>query len=79
MSEFRCVNGRWTCETAPCQGLGEKGRIPLVLAEEAYKEYAAQGLSSQTLECLNERGGFSADEIAMLLYQRIKRLEKQSR
>jgi hypothetical protein len=75
MSVFSCVNGKWTCPTAPCQGLSEKGRIPLALAQEAYKEYAAQGLSSQTLERLNERGGFGADELAILLFQRIKRLE----
>lgn len=79
MSQFQCINGKWTCETAPCQGLCEKGRIPLVVAQEAYKEYSAQGLSSQTLERLNERGGFAADELAILLYERIKRMEAQPR
>ncbi|HDY4931549.1 TPA: hypothetical protein RPG34_003381 [Yersinia enterocolitica] len=44
-------------------------------AEEAYKEYRAQFGSSQSLERLYERGGFSYAEMVMLLYQRIKRLE----
>lgn len=48
--------------------------MPLVVAEEAHKEYAAQGYS-QSLARLNERGGFGAAELAILLYQRIKRLE----
>ncbi len=51
-----------------------EGEVPLVVAEEAHKEYAAQGYS-QSLARLNERGGFGAAELAILLYQRIKRLE----
>lgn len=47
-------------------------------AEEAYKEYQAQFGSSQSLERLYERGGFSYAEMVMLLYQRIKRLEGKS-
>lgn len=71
-----CYNGKWDCETVPCQGLSEKGLIPKHLAEEAYKEYSAQGHSSQSFERLHQRGGFAVDELAQLLYERIKRLEK---
>jgi hypothetical protein len=77
--QFRhtCVNGKWTCPTAPCQELSERGRIPIILAEEAYKEYAAQFGTQQSLARLNERGGFGADELAHLLFDRIKRLEME--
>jgi hypothetical protein len=69
-----CRNGKWTCETVPCQGLSEQGRTPKFLAEEAYKEYAAEFGDRQTLGRLIERGGFGADEIALLLFFRIQRL-----
>ncbi len=71
---FFNTNGKWNVATAPVQvGYGE-GQVPMVVAEEAHKEYAAQG-HSQSLARMNERGGFGASELAILLYQRIKRLE----
>jgi hypothetical protein len=73
-----CLNGKWQCPTAPCQGLSEKGRIPLALAEEAYKEYLLSYGACQTFERLNERGGFGADELAILLFRRIHRLSQDS-
>lgn len=45
------------------------------LVEEAYKEYCEIFGKSQTLERLQERGGFDIVELATLLYMRIKRLE----
>jgi hypothetical protein len=74
--EFHCHNEKWNCPTAPLQLCPEDKQVPLVVAEEAYKEYAAQFGTSQTLARLNERGGFSATELAILLYQRIKRIER---
>lgn len=71
-----CMNGKWNCETVPCQRPSEPGRIPRVWAEEAYKEYTAQFGTSQSFERLNERGGFSADELIMLLFEIIKRLDQ---
>jgi len=50
--------------------------VPLCIAEEAYKEYASQYGTSQSLERLGERGGFGCSEIAILLYERCKRLEQ---
>ncbi len=49
--------------------------IPEAWGAEAYKEYAAQFGTSQSLERLCERGGFCWGELAMLLYQRIQRIE----
>ncbi|OCJ44091.1 hypothetical protein [Serratia sp. 14-2641] len=49
--------------------------IKIEIAQEAYKEYAAQFGKGQSLERLCERGGFSWYELASLLYDRIKRLE----
>jgi hypothetical protein len=46
------------------------------VAEEAYKEYADQYGNSQSFERLCERGGFGIDELAILLFDRIKRLER---
>lgn len=76
------VNGVWRderfnvpMETAPIQVRGE-GEVPLDVAVEAYKEYAAQYGTSQSLARLNERGGFGAAELAILLYERCKRLER---
>lgn len=48
--------------------------IPWKFAEEAYKEYSEQYGKNQTLERLSERGGFGAEEIIMLLCQRISRI-----
>jgi hypothetical protein len=75
MTDFICFNGKWTCPTAPCQGQSERGRIPLILAEEAYEEYAARYGTRQSLKRLNERGGFGIDELAILLFQRIERIK----
>ena len=75
-------NGAWRdgaghrLPTAPMQG-SDSSCVPLVLAEEAWLEYDAQGHGSQSLERLNERGGFGDFEIMMLLYDRITRLQKQ--
>ena len=53
--------------------------IPWPVAEEAYTEYAAQYGKQQTLERLAERGGFGMSEMAILLYERILRLEAESK
>lgn len=78
MIEFRNINGQWRdgnglpIETFPMQVRDDT--VPLVVAEEAYKEYAAQYGKSQSLQRIGERGGFGAAEIAILLYERCKRL-----
>lgn len=51
-----------------------EGSVPWEVSAEAWKEYAALG-HDQSHERLCARGGFSVEEIAVLLYQRIKRLE----
>lgn len=72
-------NGIWkdragnVVQTAPVQIVKNKN-IPIEIAEEAYLEYAAQFGNDQSLERLNHRGGFSALEIVLLLFDRIKRL-----
>jgi hypothetical protein len=43
------------------------GYIKWSVAEEAYREYARQFGTSQSLERLAERGGFGLRELAMLL------------
>lgn len=74
-------NGVWQdghgapVKTFPIQDTRGGDTVPMEWAEEAYKEYAAQFGTSQSLERLGERGGFCATEIAMLLFQRIKRIE----
>lgn len=83
---FLCLNGIWkdgagrTWPTAPVQKsqdiMGDH-KIPRIVAEEAYKEYAAQHGSSQTFELLCARGGFGQSELAILLFNRIKRLEER--
>ena len=64
-------------KVAPVQihGYGPKG-IPYPIAEEAYKEYAAQYGTQQSLERLCERGGFGWEELATLLYERCLRLTR---
>ena len=62
-------------ETFPIQDTRGTDSVPIEWAEEAYKEYAAQFGTSQSLEDLGSRGGFGATEIAMLLFQRLKRIE----
>lgn len=54
-------------------------RVPEIIAQEAYKEYADQGHGSQSFARLHERGGFSAGEIIMLLYERIQRINAQGK
>jgi hypothetical protein len=87
MSRFLRVNGVWKdgagnlLPVAPLQGFVYLGRpvgIPMEIAEEAYKEYAAQYGTSQSLARLNERGGFDAAELASLLFDRIKRIERSA-
>lgn len=63
-------------ECAPIQHERATRVVPLDISREAYKEYAAQYGTSQSLERLHERGGFGAVELAVLLYERILRLEK---
>jgi hypothetical protein len=66
------------CRTAPVQiGYGE-GFVPWEISAEAWKEYAAQGHGSQSHERICERGGWGASEMAILLFERIKRIEAQS-
>jgi hypothetical protein len=74
MTGFMCTNGKWNCRTAPLSP-SRTGSVPAVIAEEAYKEYAAQFGTSQSLQRLNERGGFGDTELAIMLYERIKRIE----
>jgi hypothetical protein len=82
MSAWECYNGQWQLngkpvKVAPVQitPYGNQ-HIPYEVAEEAYKEYLEQHGSGQSLQRLCERGGFSASEMAILLYDRIKRLER---
>ena len=79
--DFLRYNGVWTdgaseIETFQIQENSRDREVPHVVAEEAYKEYKARYGGSQTLERLGERGGFGSSELAILLYQRIKRLEQ---
>lgn len=80
MTEFMCYNGTWQdrggrpVETFPIQDNSRDREVPLEVAEEAYKEYKARYGSSQSLKRLGERGGFGSSEIAILLYQRCRRL-----
>ena len=85
---FFCLNGVWqdgagrTLPTAPVQKsqdiMGDH-KIPRIVAEEAYKEYAAQHGTSQTFDRLCERGGFGQSELSILLFNRIKRLEENAK
>jgi hypothetical protein len=76
-------NGNWKdsggspIATVPMQG--DFKRVPEIIAKEAYKEYADQGHGSQSFARLHERGGFSAGEIIMFLYERIKRLNAEGK
>lgn len=78
-----CINGTWTngagvpMECMPVQRVPDylRSEIPSDVAKEAYKEYAAQYGTSQSLARLNERGGFGWAEMAILLFERVKRLE----
>jgi hypothetical protein len=81
--QYYLINGVWKdglfnveLKTAPIQTHMEKD-VPWDVSREAWKEYAAQGHGNQSHERLCERGGFAASELAILLYERIQRLEKQ--
>ncbi len=65
--------------TACIQTSSYDREVPLVIAEEAYKEYAARYGTSQSLDRLCERGGFGASELAILLFWRVRRLEEALR
>jgi len=76
-----CYNGVWKdgagnpMKVAPLQLNSHDRQVPWLVAAEGYKEYAAQHGTSQSLERLCERGGFSATELCILLFERIKRVE----
>lgn len=79
---FLNYNGHWSedgkpVNTFPIQDNRADREVPIPVAEEAYKEYAAQYGTQQSLKCLADRGGFGSSEIAILLYERCKRLESQ--
>ena len=65
-------------EVFPIQDTRGPDAVPMEVAEEAYKEYAAQFGTSQSLKRMGERGGFGATEIAVLLFQRIKRIQSDA-
>jgi hypothetical protein len=76
-------NGRYRegIKTAPVQNEFDHRSdiervVPFELSAEAYKEYEAQFGGGQSHERLLERGGFGTIELAMLLFERIKRLER---
>ncbi len=76
---YRNKDGLWVLDgkvgrSAPVQTHGERD-VPWEVSAEAWKEYAAQGHGDQSHERLCERGGFGVAELAILLYDRIKRLE----
>ena len=75
---FLCVNGEWRDNGKPTKTfpLQKDKDLPWVIAEEAYKEYKKRYGSQQSLERLAERGGFGQAEIAILLFQRIQRIEQ---
>ena len=84
---FYFTNGIWTDDAGnklptspmqPSQRVMGDLQIPRIVAEEAYKEYAAQNGTGQSFERLCERGGFGAFEMAHLLFDRIKRLEREA-
>lgn len=79
---FLRFNGEWrlngkAIKTFPIPDNRGDREVPLVVAEEAYKEYSAQHGTSQSLKRLGERGGFHCSELAILLYERIKRLARE--
>lgn len=81
MSRFVCVNGVWKtgaghdARVHQCQAPLRTGPIPIprVWAEEAYFEYARQYGTSQSLERLEERGGFGVEEVISLLIDALDR------
>lgn len=82
MSQFeRNWAGQWqtgdgkSVKTFPIQTRDACDSLPWAVAEEVYKEYAAQYGKEQSLERLAQRGGFGTTETIILLFERIKRLE----
>ena len=75
MGEFKPV---WSFdEQVPVQATHLPSNAPKAIAEEAYIEYRDQGHGAQSFERLHERGGFGWQEMAILLYNRIKRLSSE--
>lgn len=89
MSEFLCNNGTWVdgagkpVSTTPVQldipsadgryRSTSLGVLPRAWAEEAYREYSAQFGTGQSLERLEQRGGFGVAECIGLLIDALKR------
>ena len=76
-------NGVWKkngkpVEISPIQSRKCDDSVPRIVAEEAYKEYQDLYGPHQSLERLEERGGFGSAELALLLFLRIERLEKEN-
>lgn len=65
--------------TSPCQNeLGSsRPTIPRAWAEEAHREYAEQYGTVQSLERLEERGGFGLCEIISLLMDALNRARQE--
>lgn len=53
--------------------------IPYEVAEEIYKEYSTRYGTSQSLQRIGERGGFGKMEAIRLLFERVKRIEKDAK
>jgi hypothetical protein len=51
--------------------------IPWQVAEEAFKEYQERFTDMSSLEEVERSGGFGAAELALLLYERVKRVEQE--
>lgn len=51
--------------------------VPIAIAREAHKEYVNRYGTGQTLSRICERGGFGGAELAILLYDRVKHLERR--
>lgn len=80
--KWYCKNGVWSdgagapVKVAPLQLNYHDKTVPWEVAAEGYKEYSAQYGTRQSLPRLCERGGFSATELCILLFERIKRIEQ---
>ncbi len=57
----------------------ETKKIKLNIAKEVYKGYTKRYGTGQSLERIAERGGFSVNEIILLLYQRTQTLEAEKK
>ena len=76
---FLHVNGVWKEHGKPIRvfPLQKSEDLPWEVAEEAYLEYSKRYGDQQSLERLAKRGGFGGSEIAILLFQRIKRIQQE--